>query len=620
MKYLDKIKKPEDIKNKSISELKIIAQEIRSKIIEVTSKNGGHLAASLGCVELTLALHYVLNAPEDILIWDVGHQSYAHKLITGRYDSFETLRLLKGISGFPHRDESKYDNFTVGHSSTSIAAALGFAKARDLNNETNKIVAVIGDGAMTSGLAFEALNNASNVNTNVTVILNDNDMSIAPNVGAMSEYLSKIISHPGYNKIKDEIENTIYNLPGIGSFTKVFSKKIQESIKNLVVPKIIFEEFGFRYFGPVDGHNIEDLIELFKKVIYYNGPKIIHVRTKKGKGYSYAETSPDFYHGVGPFDVATGKTKGSTNISYTKAFGETIVKLAEKNENIVAITAAMPEGTGLTKFKTKFPNRFFDVGITEDFSVTFAAGLSAGKKKPVLAIYSSFLQRGIDQLYHDVALQQDVAPLIAIDRAGLVGADGPTHHGTLDLSYLLMIPEFRIMVPADEYDFIGMLELGTNANFPAAVRYPRGNILGERIPEIDECKLEWGTSKILNEGEDAIIIGVGPIINTVSEVIKENGLSIKVVNLRFIKPLNEKFILEAIEPYKKIITIEENSIVGGFGSYLTQFILSKNIFDKKILNLGYPDKFIESGKVEELYEIIGLDKNGLKKKIGEFIK
>jgi len=621
MGILNKVKSPKDIKSFDIKKLNKLAEEVREKIILTTSKNGGHLAASLGCVELGIALHYILDCPKDKIIWDVGHQAYVHKLLTGRFDSFDTLRKFEGISGFPHRDESEYDAMTVGHSSTSLASAIGFAKARNLNKTDEKIVAVIGDGSMNSGLALEALNNATNVDTKFTVILIDNEMSIAPNVGALSEYLSKIISNPGYNKIKENIENMLYKIPGIGQTTKFVSKKVQESIKNLVVPKIIFEEFGFRYFGPVDGHNLEELIYLLKNVINYSGPKIIHIKTTKGKGYSYAENNPAFYHGVSPFNIETGlaKTK-SDKISFTKVFGETIVKLAEQDKDVVAITAAMPEGTGLTKFKETFPDRFFDIGISEDFAVTFSAGLSAGKKKPIVAIYSTFLQRSIDQIYHDVTLQKDICPILAIDRAGIVGADGPTHHGTLDLTYLLMIPKMNIMVPSDAFDLVGMLKLALKLNKPCAIRYPRGNIEENKIPELNEVNFNFGENDILKHGKECLILGTGPVVKRIEKIVEKEKLDIQVINCRFIKPLNKNFFLNNIKSFEKIITIEENTIVGGFGSYINNFINENELFEKKVLNIGIPDKFIEGGDVNLLYKTFEFDDESLIKRIKKFLE
>ncbi|MBP7652200.1 1-deoxy-D-xylulose-5-phosphate synthase [Candidatus Dependentiae bacterium] len=621
MKYLDKITNPADLKKINITDLDELALELRNVIIETTSNNGGHLAASLGAVELAIALHYVLNCPEDKIIWDVGHQAYAHKLLTGRYNSFKTLRKFKGISGFPNMFESEFDAMTVGHSSTSIAVAMGYAKGRDLNNKNNRVVAVIGDGALTSGLALEALNNASSLKSRMTVILNDNEMSIAPNVGAMSEYLNKLISNPKYNKIKDELETALYNLPRIGGVTKIISKKIQESLKNLVVPKIIFEEFGFRYFGPIDGHNIDELINLFKNVFYYSGPKIVHIRTIKGKGYLFAENNPSFYHGLGPFDILTGKiTTAGEKISFTKTFGETLVKLAEKNKNIVAITAAMPDGTGLNAFKDKFPDRFFDVGITEDFAVTFGAGLAAEGKKPFIAIYSTFLQRSIDQIYHDVALQKNICPVFAIDRAGLVGADGPTHHGTLDLSYMLMIPNMCVMAPADEFDLVGMMKLASEIDMPCSIRYPRGNIEGDSVPAPEECDIKLGEPQILSESGKILILGVGPVVKRLKKIIDSEKISAALVNCRFLKPIDAVFYKNLISKFEKIIVAEENSVIGGFGAYINNFINENRIFNKKILNIAIPDRFIEAGEVEELYSTFGFDDESLKNRIFDFME
>ncbi|HPP88589.1 MAG TPA: 1-deoxy-D-xylulose-5-phosphate synthase, partial [bacterium] len=459
------------------------------------------------------------------------------------------------------------------------------------------------------------------IKTRMTVILNDNEMSIAPNVGAISQYPNKLIANPKYNKYKEQLEEALYNLPRIGKITKIISKKIQESIKNLVVPKIIFEEFGFRYFGPIDGHNLNDMINLFDKILYYSGPKLIHIRTTKGKGYKYAEENPSYYHGLGPFDIDTGKLKSNAKISFTDVFGQTIINLAERNPKIFAITAAMPDGTGLTEFSQKFPDRFFDVGITEDFAVTFAAGLAAGGKKPIIAIYSTFLQRSIDQIYHDVALQRDIYPIFAIDRAGIVGADGPTHHGTLDLTYLLMIPNIVIMAPADEYDMVAMFKLAATLDMPCAIRYPRANIEGNKIPTLDEAQdLEFGAPQILNTGDKALILCVGPVARRAAKIISEKNISATVVNIRFVKPLNEQFLKTEIPKYDKIITIEENTIIGGFGAYINNFINANKFFGKQILNIGIPDRFIDAGEINEVYTTFEFDNDALFRRITDFLK
>ncbi len=617
---LEKIKIPADIKKFSIKQLQQLADEIRFTIIETTGQNGGHLAASLGCVELAIALHFVLDCPVDKIVWDVGHQAYAHKLLTGRFPIFNSLRLFGGISGFPKRDESPYDTFTVGHSSTSIALALGLAKARDLHFKNSRIVAVIGDGALTSGLALEALNNATNINSRLTVVLNDNEMSIAPNVGALSDYLNKLITNPKYNKFKDQIEEMVYGLPKIGQITKLFSKKLQESIKNLVVPKIIFEEFGFRYFGPIDGHNLEDLISILNKVLFYHGPKIIHIRTAKGKGYSFAEKNPSYYHGLGPFDIETGKLKSEgTKISFTHLFGQILIKIAEQDKRIVAISAAMPDGTGLTEFKEKFPERFFDVGITEDFAVTFAAGLASENIKPVVAIYSTFMQRGIDQIFHDILLQKNIAPILALDRAGLVGQDGPTHHGMFDLSYLLMLPNIVITAPSDEFDMTGLLKLASISDMPWAIRYPRGNISGNQIPELNEVNISFGDNPVIMEGSKILILAVGPAALRIKKICQVNTIDALIVNCRFLKPFNEEFLIQLANRFDKIITIEENTVIGGFGAYINILLNSLNIWNKKILNIGGPDRFIEAGDIIELYKTFEFDDDSLLKRINNFI-
>jgi len=615
---LEKVNSPEDIKKLSVDELKVLAKEIRNYIIEVVSKRGGHLASSLGAVEITVSLHYVFNSPRDKIIWDVGHQSYAHKILTGRRGKFTELRTRGGLSGFPSIFESEHDIYGVGHASTSISAALGIATARDLKGEDFFVVSVVGDGALTGGLAFEGINQAGHLKKNkFIIILNDNEMSISKNVGALSRYLTKISTKKLYLQMEADVWELLGKIPSLGGKARKLAKRIKESIKNLVVPTILFEELGFRYIGPMDGHNIEELVSTFREIQNIPGPVLVHVVTQKGKGYFFAEKNAEKFHGVGSFYKATGNSKAnSKKKKYSEVFGDKIVEMASKDNRIVAITAAMKDGTGLKKFSKTFPERFFDVGIAEQHAVTFACGLARHGMKPFVAIYSTFLQRSYDQLIHDVALQ-NLPIKFVLDRAGLVGEDGPTHHGAFDLSYLRLIPNFVLMSPADEYELTAMLELmGSYSEGPIAVRFPRGAVVGEDKP-VDSSEIKIGRSSILVDGNDIAIIAVGSMVHPsldVARELKERNINASVVNTRFIKPLDEELILGLSEKVKYIFTIEENTVVGGFGDAVQELLSSRGICTP-VERLGIPDRFISHGTREELLDEVGLSREKLVKRI-----
>lgn len=619
MRILDQIDSPKDLKSLSVAELTQLAHEIREKIIHTVSKTGGHLAPSLGTVELTLALHRVFDTPKDKIIWDVGHQSYTHKLITGRRENFHTLRTYGGIAGFPRREESEYDTFGTGHSSTSISAALGFATARDLCQERFKAIAVIGDGALTAGMAYEGLNQTGFMHKDIIVVLNDNGMSISKNVGGLAKYLNKIITTPAYTHLKTDIWDLLGKLPkDIGEKARAAARKLKEGLKNFIVPAILFEELGFQYIGPFDGHDLKVLIENFEYVKKIKGPILVHVLTEKGRGYTPAMNEPSKFHGLGSFNKVTGKTiQRRKALTYTEVFGDTMVKLAQQNQKIVAITAAMPEGTGLDKFRDTFPDRFFDVGIAEQHAITFSAGMALQGLRPVCAIYSTFLQRGFDQVIHDVCLQ-NIPLIFALDRAGIVGEDGPTHHGTFDLSYLRCIPNIIICAPKDENELQNMLYTAVEYNKgPVAIRYPRGEGIGAKLKPVQ--KLEIGKAEIIKEGEQGIILALGSMVYPALEAAQEledEGIHIGVVNARFVRPLDET-LLKKIKN-KKIITIEENSLHGGFGSAVLEFF---NLADKetKLLRIGLPDKFIEHGARSILLEKYGLTTKNIKQRVKSFI-
>ena len=618
-KILDNINFPSDIKKLSHNELKILTNEVREEMIDAVSETGGHLGAGLGVVELTVVLHYIFNTPNDKIIWDVGHQSYPHKILTGRKDKIRTLRKGKGLSGFTKRSESEYDPFGAAHSSTSISSALGIAIANKLSNKSDNVVAVIGDGAISAGMAYEAMNNAGSSKTKLIVILNDNDMSIAKPVGAMRAYLAKIFTGKIYFSLRETIKLII------SAFSKRFSKKAgkaEDFLRSAVTGGTLFSSMGFYYVGPIDGHDTDALISVLKnaKEINYDGPIMVHVKTEKGKGYSFAEKSEDKYHGVTKFNVNTGiqeKSK-SNSPSYTKVFANTLVKHAEKDSKIIGITAAMPSGTGMDIFGSKFPKRMFDVGIAEQHAVTFAAGLATEGYKPYAAIYSTFLQRAYDQVVHDVAIQS-LPVRFAIDRAGLVGADGPTHAGSFDITYLSTLPNFVVMAASDESELVKMINTSIDINDrPSAFRYPRGNGVGIELPTISE-KIEIGKGRIIKEGKNVAIINFGARLNEcliVRDNLSKKGINITLVDARFAKPLDENLIWQIATDHEALITIEEGSI-GGFGSHVAQFLNEKKLLDNnlKFRSMFLPDRFIDQDKPDLMYKYAGLDAANIENKI-----
>lgn len=612
---LENYKDINDIKSMSLKMQEQLAEEIRLFLIDNVSKTGGHLASNLGVVELTLSLFNVFDLNKDKLIWDVGHQSYVHKILTGRKDKFETLRQFGGLSGFPKSSESVYDFFETGHSSTSISASLGMARARDLNKENHNVVAVIGDGALTGGMALEALNDVGYRKTKLTIILNDNQMSIGKNVGGVSSYLSKIRLDPKYNRLKEEIEYVIKKIPNIGKGMAKYLEKIKNGIKQMVVPGMFFEEMGIKYLGPIDGHNIKDLTEVLSKAKNINEPVIIHVITKKGKGYEFAENNPGKFHGIGPFHCESGELCFTSSENYSKAFGDELVQLAESNKNIVAITAAMRDGTGLKQFSEKYPSRFFDVGIAEQHAVTLAAGMSKEGLKPVFAVYSTFLQRSYDQLLHDICIQK--RPVIfAIDRAGIVGDDGETHQGIFDLSYLTHMPNMTVMSPKCILELKNMLRWAINENYPIAIRYPRGGDSDKVLLEPIE-NFKYGTWETIHSEGKIALIAQGKMVQNaikVREKLKGDGISVRVINACFIKPLDKRLLEDLVEEGVSIVTIEDNVVRGGLGSYILEYV---NTLDKKVkvLNLGFKDDFIPHGKTDILYKLYGLDPDGIIKNI-----
>ena len=622
-KLLDTINCPADVKALTEEQMVQLAGEIRQLIIEVTSKNGGHLAPNLGVVEFSLALHKVFSTPKDKIVYDVGHQAYIHKIVTGRRDMFHTLRQYGGLSGFPKRSESEHDAFGVGHSSTSISAALGMAVARDVKGEDYDVVAVIGDGSMTGGMAFEALNNAGDLRKRMIVVLNDNEMSISKNVGAMSEYLYHLRTGETYNRIKHDLEGWLGNVDFGGDVLKVL-RRIKGSVKNLMLPTCIFEELGFTYLGPIDGHDIHSLIEVLEAAKNLDEPVLIHVITKKGKGYAPAEESPNKFHGTGPFEVATGKKIANPNapITYTEVFGNTVIELAKEDENIVAITAAMPDGTGLTPFSKEFPERFFDVGIAEQHAVTAAAGMAAAGLNPVVAIYSTFLQRAYDSVMHDICMQ-NLHVSLCLDRAGLVGDDGFTHHGVFDYAYLRSMPNMTVMAPKDEDELRHMLKTAVGMNGPVAVRYPRGSGVGVALSDTLNV-LPIGKAEVLREGSDVCLWAIGTMVESaekLAEKLAEQGINAGVVNMRFAKPIDKELLLAHAEKYKKIVTLEEGCLKGGVGSAVLEALNEAQLLGTcKVLNFGIPDEFILHGDKQRLFQDIGLDVETMAGKITAFVK
>ncbi len=617
-KLLDQINQANDIKNIKPEDYKRLAKEIRKFLVKNISKTGGHLASNLGVVELTMALHLTMDFPKDHIVWDVGHQAYIHKLLTGRKENFSTLRKYEGMSGFPKTSESDCDCFDTGHSSTSISAALGLAKARDLKKEDSTVVAVIGDGALTGGMAFEALNNAARLKSNMIIILNDNNMSISENVGGMSSYLGKIRTNQAYIGMKDEIESALRSIPKLGDAIVDKVRRSKDSIKRLFIPGMLFEDMGITYLGPVDGHNIGSLIQAINNAKKLKEAVIIHVITKKGKGYSLAENNPAKFHGVEPFDISTGKVLyPSTNETYTSVFSDTLCELADENDKLVAITAAMPNGTGLTEFSKQYPARFFDVGIAEEHAVTFSAGLAAGGMKPFVAIYSTFLQRAYDQLIHDVCLG-NYPVVLAIDRAGLVGNDGETHQGIFDLSYLQSIPNMTIIAPKNKKEFQDMLAFCNNYQAPIAVRYPRGKV--SLCFDNKSSRISYGKAEVLTHEKDILILAVGSMVELAEQIYHELhglGKEATVVNVRFIKPFDLELLESMIPTHSMVVTLEENVYSGSFSQTVAAYLLKKQCENITFIPNTLPDSFIEHGDVTQLKRKLGLTKEAIIKKINE---
>ena len=614
MGYLNHIASPADLKKLTTRQLPELAEEIRKVIVDVVSCTGGHLASSLGAVELAIAIHYVFDTPRDKVIWDVGHQAYAHKLITGRAGQFQQLRRHGGISGFTKRSESPYDTFTTGHSSTSISAALGIASANQLNRNDAKVIAVIGDGSMTAGMAYEALNQAGDLHKDLVVILNDNDMSISPNVGAVSSLLSRTFSGQRLQAWRKEFGEFLKSLPKIGDNVYRWAKRSEESFKTFITPGMLFEAFNFDYFGPIKGHNLTHLISILSNIKKLHDPVLLHVTTKKGKGYPQAEENPVYFHGVGCFDVRTGNSTAPacTGRSYTQIFGDLMVRSAERNEKIIAVTAAMPEGTGLAAFAERFPDRFFDVGIAEQHGVTFAAGLATEGFRPVVAIYSTFLQRAYDQIIHDVCIEK-LPVIFALDRGGLVGEDGPTHHGQFDLSYLRALPNMVVMAPKDGNELQRMLVTAFNHDGPIAMRYPRGLSVDVEL-DTDPAPIEIGKAEVLTQGDDLLILAIGGMVQESVEAhrrLEGLGVHATVINCRFVKPLDKKLICSLASAIPRIVTVEENALQGGFGSAVLEMLGDHDMGPFRLKRVGIPDRFIEHGAAGILRKKYGLDAEGI---------
>ena len=620
---LSKVNYPSDIRQLSLPQLKQLCTDIREYMVDTISEIGGHFGGGLGTVELTVAIHKVFNTPHDLVVWDTGHQAYPHKILTGRKEALNRIRQYGGISGFLKRSESEYDAFGAGHASTSISAALGMATAKDITKVDKKVVAVIGDGAMTGGMAYEAMNNSGVLKTDLIVVLNDNNMSIAPNVWQISNYFTEMISHPDYNKFKGQIWDLTGKLDQFGDRMRKIAVRLEHGIKSVITPGMLFEALGFRYFGPVNGHNLHQTIKIFEHVKDLKGPILIHAITQKGKGYKPAESHIQRLHASTPFDKLTGQAhkKSGEPIAYTKIFGNSLVEIIEKNPKVVGITAAMPDGTGLDILKEKIPSNYYDVGIAEEHAVTFAAGLATQGIIPVLAIYSTFLQRAFDQIIHDVALQK-LHVVFILDRAGLVGADGPTHHGTFDLAYLRIIPGMVIMAPKDEAELRNMVYTAVeHCDGPVAVRYPRGSALGVKL-EPGFSKVEIGKAEKLTDGEDIAILAIGSMVNYAEKAVaklKENGISSELINMRFIKPLDTQILDEIALRHEKIVTIEENNLPGGFGSAVLEYLNEKN-YKNDILRIGIPDAFIDHGTQAELHKQISIDPQGIVSQITSFFK
>ncbi len=620
---LFQIESPKDIRDFDTAQLKKLCSEIREYMVDVVSQVGGHFGGGLGAVELTVALHKVFNTPEDILVWDTGHQAYPHKIITGRRDKMFTIRQKNGLSGFLKRSESEYDAFGAGHASTSISAALGIAEGAKQTGIERKVIAIIGDGAMTGGMAYEAMNNSGVLKSNLIVVLNDNQMSIAPNVWQISNYFTEMIAHPEYNRFKGAMWELTGKLDKFGDRIRKVASRLETGIKSIVTPGMLFEALGFRYFGPVNGHNISKLIELFEHIKPMEGPILVHTLTEKGKGYKPAEENAPKFHGVSPFDKDTGQTLKKSNglPSYTEIFGKALVQIAKDNPKVVGITAAMPDGTGLKYLQDEYPDRYYDAGIAEEHAVTFSAGLATEGIIPIVAIYSTFLQRGFDQIIHDISLQK-LHVVFALDRAGLVGADGPTHHGTFDLTYLRMIPGMVIMAPKDEAELRNMLYTAVEyKNGPIALRYPRGSAIGVELKDEFEI-LPIGKGEVVVKGEDVAILAVGNMVKysiKASEKLRSDGINAQVVNMRFVKPLDTELLDSIAHSFDKIVTVEENAIIGGFGSGVAEYFIDKN-YKNNIRRLGLPDSFVEHGTQDELYAMLGIDAEGIYKNVKNFFE
>ena len=622
-KLLDQIDSPRDLRKLDRSVLPEVAQEIRHRVIEVVSLLGGHFGGNLGAVELTLALHYVFDTPRDQLVWDTGHQSYPHKLITGRRDSFHTIRQHDGISGFCKREESIYDVFNAGHASTGISAALGVAVARDFRKEDYRVVCVVGDGALSGGLAFEGLNQAGHLKRKLFIVLNDNDLSISTNVGAISGYLNTIIKGQKYNALKDLAKGIMDRIPLVGGKLHDIARDVEEMVRNLVVPGLLFEELGIKYIGPIDGHDLPTLIDTFEKYRDYEGPIIVHAITKKGKGYEPAEVKPIWSHGVTPFDIASGEVKKSDKPSaptYTAVFAETLIELARHNEKIVAITAAMPEGTGLDKFAKVFPERMFDVGIAEEHAVTFSGGMATQGMKPVAAIYSTFLQRAFDQVFHDVAIM-DLPVVFSLDRGGIAGADGPTHHGIYDMAYLRIFPNMICMAPKDENELRHMLKTAFTTGHPTSLRYPRGAGAGVQL-DAELKVLPIGKGEVLREGKDVTLFAIGnevwPAVEA-ADLLRKDGIGATVVNGRFIKPLDEELIARYCRPGAKVVTVEEGSLAGGFGAAIMERVQDLQIEDVSFHRIGIPDEYVHHGTQDVLRAQYDLHPQGIARRVKAFL-
>ena len=616
---LDRINKTNDIKKLNTAEKKALSNEIREYLLDIVSINGGHLASNLGVVELTIALESVFDLNKDKIIWDVGHQSYVHKILTGRKEELKTIRKFKGISGFPNTDESFTDTFNTGHSSTSISAAMGIAKARDLEKKNYNVVAVIGDGALTGGMALEALNHVGCSKTKMIIILNDNEMSISENNSGMNKLLTKLRSKNKYRKSNLRVKKFISKIPIIGKLIVKFVSKFKNVIKKLIIPKIYFEEIGIKYLGPIDGHDIEALEEMLDEVKTFDEPVLLHVITKKGKGYKYAEENPTKYHCVSKFDINTGEILSKINNSYSKIFGDKLVNLAKKNKKIVGITAAMKDGVGLTKFATLYPNRYFDVGIAEQHALTFAAGLAKEGMIPFVSIYSSFYQRAYDQVIHDICIQ-NLPVIMCVDRAGIIGEDGKTHQGIYDMAFFKLIPNITIMAPKDFKELEDMMEFAVSLNKPVVIRYPKGE---EKVRFNKHNKIEPGKAEVLEKGNDLTIIGIGKTVSKCYEIktiLSKNNIDAEIINIRFLKPLDKRAIINSINKTKKVIIIEDSTIIGGLSSSIKELIIDNNLNDVILKFYGYPDSFIEHGSICDIENKYKLDTDNIVKDIMDMLK